>query len=118
MNRGVPRGRAAAGGLCGMLWVAGAIAWAAEPAEPAELAQGEALFSTATPACAVCHALQAVGSEAEVGPNLDELKPDVERVARALRNGVGNMPSYRSTLTEEQIRALAAFVARSTGGAP
>jgi mono/diheme cytochrome c family protein len=118
VTRAVRRGSLAAGGLCGVLLMAGAIAWAAEPAEPAQLALGEALFSTATPACAVCHALQAVGSEAEVGPNLDELKPDAERVERALRNGVGNMPSYRSTLTEEQIRALAAFVARSTGGAP
>ena len=115
MRRAVRRGSIAAGGLCGMLLMAGAIAWAAEPAE---LTLGQELFSTATPACTVCHALQAVGSEGEVGPNLDELKPDAERIARALRNGVGNMPSYRSTLTEEQIQALAAFVARSTGGAP
>jgi len=35
-------------------------------------------------------------------------------VAAVLRSGVGNMPSYRQSRSEEEIRALAAFVAAVT----
>ena len=78
---------------------------------------GRAVFTKiANPSCTVCHALDAVGSKAEVGPSLDELRPDAERVSAAVRNGLGIMPAFRETLTDEQIKAVAAFVARATGG--
>ncbi len=68
----------------------------------------------ATPPCATCHSLGAVGATGEIGPILEELRPDRERVAAVLRSGVGNMPSYRQSRSEEEIRALAAFVAAVT----
>ncbi len=80
-------------------------------------AAGKALFLKATPACAVCHTLQDAGSEGAVGPVLDELKPDAARVAKALRDGLGSMPSYRASLSDEQIAALARYVSRASGGA-
>ena len=40
-------------------------------------------LKTAQPACALCHALKDVGSEAEVGPNLDEFKTDSRSGARS-----------------------------------
>jgi sulfite dehydrogenase len=80
------------------------------------LAQGRRLFTTeAQPSCTVCHALKDAGSTAEIGPPLDELKPDAGRVARALRNGIGVMPSFREKLTDAQIEALARYVALATG---
>ena len=68
------------------------------------------------PPCALCHTLDAAGAAGAVGPSLDELKPDAERVATALRNGVGAMPSYRATLSDAQITLLARYVAQASGG--
>lgn len=82
--------------------------------ESADVELGRTLFTTAVPACAVCHTLQAAEATGEVGPILDELKPDAARVEKALRDGIGNMPSYRSTLSDEQIRAIARYVATAT----
>lgn len=79
---------------------------------------GKDLFTkTAVPACALCHALKDAGAEGAVGPSLDELKPDAARVAKALRNGIGQMPSYKATLTEAQIAALAAYVSKASAAA-
>lgn len=94
------------------------VAGGVSAAEPAVLARGKSLFATAQPACALCHTLQAAGSEGQIGPVLDELKPDAERVLRVLRNGFGVMPSYEGQLTEQDMQALATFVSHSTGGAP
>jgi mono/diheme cytochrome c family protein len=63
----------------------------------------------------VCHTLKDAGSEGAVGPVLDELKPDAARVANALRNGLGNMPSYKAVLSDAQIKALAQYVAKASG---
>ena len=75
--------------------------------------EGRKLFTSVTPACAVCHKLQAAGAEGAVGPSLDELKPDADRVAKALRNGIGQMPAFPQ-LTEAQVKALADYVARAS----
>lgn len=84
-------------------------------AEDAQLALGKRLFTQgAVPSCTVCHTLKDAGSEGQVGPVLDELKPDAARVATALRNGVGSMPSFKSSLSEEEILALAKYVAAAT----
>lgn len=86
--------------------------------EQTALTLGKKLFTqSARPACALCHTLKDAGSTGQVGPQLDELKPDARRVATAIKNGLGNMPAYRDTLTEEEIQALADYVARATGAA-
>lgn len=75
---------------------------------------GKKLFNqTAVPACAVCHTLKHAGSAGEIGPALDELKPDAARVEKAIRNGLGQMPAY-SSLSDAQIRLLAQYVAAAT----
>ncbi len=82
------------------------------------MTQGRLLFKqSAMPACALCHTLKDAGAEGEIGPNLDELKPDAARVAKALRNGIGQMPAYRGKLTEQQIETLARYVAQASGAA-
>jgi len=80
-------------------------------------AAGRKLFTeVASPPCALCHVLAAAGTTGKIGPSLDELKPDADRVARAVKQGVGVMPPYES-LTDEQIDVLARYVARASGGA-
>jgi len=48
---------------------------------------------------------------------LDEMQPNASRVAKALRDGLGSMPSFRATLTDAQIEALSLYVAKASGGA-
>lgn len=94
--------------------LAGASAWAAEPAN-AEA--GRALFINATtPACAVCHTLADAGAAGTIGPNLDELKPDLNRVTQAVRNGIGVMPAFE-TLSDADVQTLAKYVSSATGAA-
>lgn len=111
LKRRVVLTAAAALGVAALLSTRPALA-----ADDAALAQGRQLFlKGATPACALCHTLQDAGAEGAVGPVLDELRPDAARVLTALRNGIGQMPSYRATLSDAQMQALAQYVARATG---
>jgi mono/diheme cytochrome c family protein len=78
-------------------------------------AEGRRLFTkVAVPPCGLCHTLKDAGTNAEIGPSLDELRPDAERVAKALRAGTGVMPAY-TALSEKDIEALARYVARYSG---
>lgn len=106
----------------GLAALAGLAAFTAAPAgaqdAAAQLALGKKLFlQAAVPACAVCHTLKDAGANGAIGPVLDELKPDAQRVAKALRNGIGQMPSYKASLSEDQILALSQYVASASGAA-
>jgi cytochrome c6 len=101
----------------GLRWLCGLAAMAGPASAADEAALGKKLFiESAVPACALCHTLGAAGAAGTVGPSLDELKPDATRVATALRDGVGSMPSYKASLSEAQILLLARYVARASGG--
>lgn len=96
---------------------ASALAQAAAEVGQAELDLGKQLFTkNAKPACALCHTLRDAQSEGAVGPVLDEIKPDADRVKRALRNGLGNMPAFPQ-LSESELSALARYVSQASGGA-
>ncbi|HLO96677.1 MAG TPA: cytochrome c [Burkholderiaceae bacterium] len=115
MARPDPSLRHAARGLLPMLLTA-SLCPAAEAAEDIQLQRGRELFTArATPPCAVCHTLAAAGSSGEVGPVLDELKPDAARVRRVLQSGLGIMPSYAGKLDPADVEALAQYVSRSAG---
>ncbi|ALT77234.1 SorU family sulfite dehydrogenase c-type cytochrome subunit [Paucibacter sp. KCTC 42545] len=102
-------------GLAGVQ--ASALAQGAAEAGQAEFDLGKQLFTkSAKPACALCHTLRDAQSEGAVGPVLDEIKPDAERVKRALRNGLGNMPAFPH-LSETELAALARYVSQASGGA-
>ena len=81
----------------------------------ANLDEGKKLFNqTAVPQCSICHSLKHAGAIGEVGPNLDELKPDSARVTNAVKNGIGAMPAF-GKLTEEQIRLVSEYVSAVAG---
>lgn len=83
----------------------------------AQMELGRQLFIVgAKPACAICHTLKEADSEGTIGPVLDELKPEASRVTKALLEGVGAMPSFRDTLTDAQIAALALYVSKASRG--
>ncbi|MNG30267.1 Cytochrome c6 [compost metagenome] len=69
----------------------------------------------AQPSCSLCHTLREAGASGAVGPDLDQLKPDAARVEAAVRNGLGVMPPFTESLSDEQIRAVAHYVSSVAG---
>jgi cytochrome c551 len=66
--------------------------------------------------CGSCHTLAAAGTQGTIGPKLDETQLEVAAIARQITNGGGGMPAFRGQLTNEQIQALARYVAENRGG--
>ena len=64
--------------------------------------------------CATCHTLNDAGSNADIGPNLNLIKPDVGRVVMAVTNGIGVMPAYEGILTPKEIEAVALYVSEKS----
>ena len=86
--------------------------------DAALMALGKTLFSVgAVPPCSTCHALKDAGASGAIGPAFDDLQPGPDRVVAALKSGIGSMPSYRGSLSDEQMRALARYVSKASGGA-
>tara|TARA_X000000368_G_C22389753_1_gene432735 strand:- start:20 stop:331 length:312 start_codon:yes stop_codon:yes gene_type:complete len=63
--------------------------------------------------CATCHSLKDAGSIANVGPNLNEIRPEFGRIQMAVTNGIGVMPAMIGILSEEEIKAVSHYVAIS-----
>jgi cytochrome c6 len=66
--------------------------------------------------CGSCHTLKDAGTSGNVGPNLDQLQPDITRVQHQVINGGGAMPAFKGTLTPDQIAAVAKYVSSVAGG--
>ena len=64
--------------------------------------------------CGTCHTLNAAGSEGQIGPNLDDLKPQVAQTVIAVTNGIGVMPPWGGILSDEEIEAVAYYIFVST----
>lgn len=96
------------------LLIAAALAGNTLNAVAVDMEKGRLMFLKGTkPACALCHTLQDAGAAGEIGPSLDELKPDADRVAKAIRQGVGVMPAFPD-LSDEEVRMLAKYVVAAT----
>jgi len=74
---------------------------------------GKQIFTSA--GCAACHTLKDANATGNVGPNLDQLKPAKDRVARQVENGGAAMPAFKGRLSPAQIEAVAAYVAKVAG---
>ncbi|HET8969205.1 MAG TPA: cytochrome c [Gaiellaceae bacterium] len=84
------------------------------PVVEGDPAAGKEVFLGAS-ACGGCHTLADAGTSGQVGPNLDEAQPDSELVLDRVTNGQGGMPSFSSTLSEQQIADVAAYVSSVAG---
>jgi mono/diheme cytochrome c family protein len=73
---------------------------------------GKSIF---TSTCGSCHTLADAGTSGTVGPNLDDAKPPKDLVVDRVTNGKGQMPSFKGTLDEQQIQAVADYVSSSAG---
>jgi cytochrome c2 len=84
-----------------------------EPSEGDPVAGKEVFLGTS--GCGTCHTLADAGTSGTVGPNLDDAQPSFELVVDRVTNGQGAMPSFSSTLSEEQIADVAAYVSSAAG---
>jgi mono/diheme cytochrome c family protein len=92
-----------------------------EPATPAfklkgDPTAGKTIFLSA--GCTGCHTLADAKATGTVGPNLDQAKPDYRLVTARVTLGKGQMPSFKGTLSDQQIADVAAYVVKATGGTP
>jgi mono/diheme cytochrome c family protein len=91
---------------------------ASETPDAAMLEKGKVLFTQkAIPACAICHTMADAGATGAIGPDLDDLKPDAAMIKQAMKGGLGAMPSFSATLSDDDMNAIAAYVVHATGGA-
>ena len=81
---------------------------------PGDADAGKQVFADA--GCGGCHTLRAASASGTKGPNLDTVGPGYERVVRQVEQGGPAMPSFKFKLGKDEIRNVAAFVAKSTGG--
>ena len=79
----------------------------------ADAAAGANVFKTA--GCGSCHTLKAADASGQIGPNLDSARPDYATVHSRVEQGGGGMPAFGGRLTPQQIRDVAAFVAKNAG---
>ncbi|MBN9495050.1 cytochrome c [bacterium] len=77
-------------------------------------AEGKEVF---TANCGSCHTLQAAGTTGTVGPDLDELEPDLATVEHQVVNGGGPMPAFgkEGILNAKEIKAVATYVSSVAG---
>jgi mono/diheme cytochrome c family protein len=68
----------------------------------------------ASSGCGACHTLKAANSTGTVGPNLDDLKPDLQAIEEQVLNGGGAMPPFKDQLSDQQIADVSQFVYDST----
>jgi mono/diheme cytochrome c family protein len=78
----------------------------------ASLAAGKQVF---TSNCSSCHTLKDAGAQGNVGPNLDQLKPQLAVVKNQVIHGGGAMPAFKGTLSDKQITAVAQYVSSVAG---
>jgi mono/diheme cytochrome c family protein len=85
---------------------------AAAGAGGGNVAAGRTVF---TSSCASCHTLADAGAKGNVGPNLDNLKPNMATVQRQVTNGGGGMPAFGGQLSRAQIADVSRYVAAVAG---
>jgi mono/diheme cytochrome c family protein len=65
--------------------------------------------------CGGCHALADAGTSGAVGPNLDETMPSYALIVDRVTNGKGGMPAFSSSLSEQDIQNVAAYISEVAG---
>ncbi len=76
-------------------------------------ADGKKVF---TDNCAACHTLKAAAATGQVGPDLDQVKPDEATTQKQVENGGGAMPAFKGVITDPEIQAVSKYVADNAGG--
>ena len=86
-----------------------------EPTAEGDPVAGKKVFLGSS-GCGTCHTLADAGTSGTVGPNLDDAKPSLELAVDRVTNGQGVMPPFSSSLSDQQIADVAAYVSQAAGG--
>jgi mono/diheme cytochrome c family protein len=65
--------------------------------------------------CAGCHTLKDANANGQIGPNLDDLKPDLQTTQRQVENGGGAMPAFKGRIPDSDIQAVSQYVSSVAG---
>ena len=79
----------------------------------AEVQRGKELFAEA--GCGNCHALGEAGASGKVGPSLDAVRPDFQKVQQQVTGGGPGMPAFGERYSGEDIAAIARYVSSAAG---
>ena len=63
--------------------------------------------------CSTCHTLDDAGSDGQIGPNLNQIRPNKKIVINSVTYGIGVMPAYEGELSPKEIEAVAHYVSIS-----
>lgn len=74
------------------------------------VARKKLFLAPVAPKCGTCHSLADAVAAGMVGPHLDTLCPDLGRMEAAIHDGVGVMPSFKSSLKTNEIKLIARYV--------
>jgi mono/diheme cytochrome c family protein len=78
-----------------------------------DAAAGKVVFKGSA-GCFGCHTLNDAGATGNVGPNLDETKPDKAKILDRVVHGKAPMPAFKGQLTDKQIADVVEYVYSAT----
>ncbi|QCJ44397.1 c-type cytochrome [Bacillus sp. S3] len=78
--------------------------------EETNVAAGETVYKNN---CLACHGAEGAGGHN--GPNLQQTKMDLNAIIKQVKNGKGQMPPFKDTLSDDEIKAVSEYV-KSLGG--
>ncbi|MXO66652.1 c-type cytochrome [Altericroceibacterium endophyticum] len=84
-----------------------------EPAAAKTMQQGRQLFQDWS--CGACHVLHDAGGHGQAGPSLDQGHRSIQYIAGRIANGGGPMPPFAGSLNDDEIEALAIYIAQEPG---
>jgi len=89
-----------------------------KPFSKAALRGREVFLKHSDPKCGTCHTLKDAGTTANVGPNLDVMRPSREKILRSVQQGVGVMPTQKEVLKAGEMEDVASYVFEAAGRTP
>ena len=116
MSQDKPQNHMMFGTLTLAVLFAGLTFFVASIARANPVPEGAASSATFRTKCAMCHGQDGGGSTVGKSMNVPDLRsPAVQKLsdaelAQIISNGKGGMPSFKSSLSEEQIHALVSYV--------
>ena len=116
MNKDKPQHRMMLGSVIWRVFFVGLTLFVVSIVRASPAPDSAASSATFRTKCAMCHGQDGAGSEVGKSMNVPDLRsPAVQKLldaelAQVIANGKGGMPSFKNSLSEEQIQSLVSFI--------
>jgi len=116
MNKDKPQHRMMLGSVILLVFFVGLTLFVVSIVRASPAPDSAASSATFRTKCAMCHGQDGAGSEVGKSMNVPDLRsPAVQKLldaelAQVIANGKGGMPSFKNSLSEEQIQSLVSFI--------